>query len=368
MIYLPLPHLRPGMIVARPVIYGSSFLPLLGHGQALSEVALKRLAEFQIPGVYIESTLGEDIEIKELVDPAIKQQMLCEIKSLYKGYVSNAPLSSKSLRSMQNAVDALLSSILSSSPCMLNIIDVKDYDAYTYSHSIYVASLSTLLGIQLGLARPALFDLAMAGTLHDIGKLDIPITIVNKPGPLDEEEHLMMKTHPFKAVRRLQAGYSVPTAVLRGIESHHERFDGTGYPRGAAGEKIPLYGRILALSDVYDALTSSRIYRRAWSPNETLEYMMGNAGTHFDAELLRAFLRTVAPFPEGMMVLLSDQSVALVVKNDPETPLRPRVRFVAPQELYGQEVNLATNQEYRSITIVGEPSPTDILPQNLANC
>lgn len=365
MLYIPTSHLKPGMLLARAVTYNSSYLPLLVVGQRLSMPAIRRLEEFGVPGVYIESRFASDIDAEDFVEPELKQQMTTELKSLYKSYVSQKPLSISTLKSVYDTTESLLTALLSKNVCMMNIVEVKDYDAYTYSHSIYVATLAIMIGMQLGFTRSVLSELAMAGVLHDIGKLEIPLSIVNKPGPLNEEEFLQMKTHPAKAVRRLQSSYNVPSSVLRGIESHHERYDGTGYPRGLAGHSIPRFGRILALADVYDALTSTRVYRRAWFSNEAIEYMMGGTGMHFDHDILKAFLRTVAAYPVGSIVRLSDDSLAVVVENSPDNTLRPTVRLLLPEERKGQQINLSEDRNYLNVTVCGTINESTTLPDDI---
>ncbi len=362
MIYLPLQHLQPGMVLARSVYYHPTSLPLIVAGQQLIPEMIRKLTDLNISGVYIESKFTSDIEVKEFIEPKVKQQVTRDLKSLYSSYIRNVPLSSNTIDSMRNIAEELLNYITSKEEFLLNIIDIKDYDTYTYSHSIYVGTLSVLIGMQLNYSQNLLLHLAMAGLFHDIGKLDIPLEIINKEGPLTSEEFEEIKTHPKKAISRLEFSQKIPNIVLSAIESHHEKYNGTGYPHGLQGNNIPIYGRILALADVYDALTSARSYRRAWLPNEAVEYMMGCGGTHFDHDLLKAFLKIIAAYPVGTIVQLSNGSLAVVLQTSQENILRPKIRLLTPKSLENTDIDLATDRSFFNVTITGTVTDVDKLP------
>ncbi len=167
------------------------------------------------------------------------------------------------------------------------------------------------------------------------------------------EEYDIVKKHPLTAVEQLKKKGYVSQSVLSGIESHHEKYDGTGYPYGLKGDQIPLYGKILAIADVYDALTSTRSYRRACFPNEAIEYVMGCADVHFDYEILKAFLKNIAAYPVGTFVSLSDGNIAVVVKNLQQNALRPIIRIIYPDGTTSKNINLSYDLNYANITIVG---------------
>ncbi|WP_312644270.1 HD-GYP domain-containing protein [Hydrogenoanaerobacterium sp.] len=366
MIYIPLKHLRPGMTLARDIACGSSLFPLLVAGQKLSVSIIAKFEKNNISGAYIESSLCGDVEIEEIVAPELRQKTIVELKSFYRDYESHAPISPASLKSISSTVDNLVEHILSKSECLINIIDVQDYDTYTYNHSLYVCILSILIGIQRGFSRSILTELGMCGLLHDIGKTDIPLEIINKKSVLTPQEFELMKTHPDKAVIRLSPCHQISSSVLRGILSHHEKFNGTGYPQGLSGEKIPLYGRIVALADVYDALTSHRSYRKAWTSGDAIEYMMGCADTHFDFELLQSFLKIIAVYPLGTVVKLSNGFLAVVIQNSSQNILRPKVRVLLPEEYTGTEIDLADiGNTYLNVTISGVADDEMEIPEVL---
>jgi len=167
-------------------------------------------------------------------------------------------------------------------------LDLRDRE--TQDHTWRVTEMTLRLARALGVAEDQLAHLRRGALLHDIGKMGVPDAILLKPGPLTEEEWAVMKQHPRLAHEMLS-----PIAFLRPAldipYAHHERWDGTGYPRGLRGEEIPLAARIFAVVDVFDALTSDRPYRKAWSREEALAYIRQQAGTHFDPRVVEAFLR-----------------------------------------------------------------------------
>lgn len=353
MIYIPLQHLRAGMVLARDVGSEASCFSLLVAGQTLTAASIKKLELQEMPGAYVVSKFCDDVVAEEFITPEMKRETVSELRKVFTEYTRTSSLAAASYREVRKSAENLLMYVVSKEDCLLNIIDVKDYDNYTYTHSMYVGILSALIAIQLKLTRTQQLDLCTCGLLHDTGKLDIALDIINKPSKLTDEEFSLIKKHPDNAVERLGHNRSFSQAVLGGIRTHHERYDGSGYPMGLKGEEIPLYGRILALADVYDALTSQRAYRKAWSSSEAIEYMMGGAQTHFDYNILQAFLHTVAAYPVGTIVRLSNGDMAVVIKNYSDNILRPRVRLFSGESELGKEIDLAQDFAYLSITVDG---------------
>jgi HD-GYP domain-containing protein (c-di-GMP phosphodiesterase class II) len=166
-------------------------------------------------------------------------------------------------------------------------------DTSTEEHTRRVAALAVEIGETLGLAPTRLRSLAIGGLLHDIGKLSLPSAILRKPGPLDDDEFAHVKLHPERGRELLSELGGFDAGVQRLVLDHHERLDGTGYPRGIRGEELDLATRILAVSDVYDALVSERVYRSAWTRDQALELLRGESGTAFDARCVAALERVL---------------------------------------------------------------------------
>lgn len=364
MIYVPIRFLHSGMVLAKDAPGSSFFLPLLASGQALTDSVIRRLHANGIAGVYIESALSTE-EPDELIEPKKKKQILTDIKKIYT--TCSAPNANLSAiyKPVANLAQDLVASALTKDTILINVVDIRDYDNYTYSHSMYVALLSTLLGMELKLPKLALNDLATAGLMHDIGKIDLPIDIINKPGRLTDDEFEKIKQHPQNSRKRLDANGAFTLATMLGVESHHEKYDGSGYPHGLAGEEIPLHGRILALADVYDALTSNRPYREAWDPGDVINYMMSCANTHFDCNLLQTFVSILSAYPVGTVVLLSNGWMGVVSKNSKGYATRPVVCVASPAEERGRLVDLANDPDFLSVTIQSTLTSCDMLPEGL---
>ncbi len=221
----------------------------------------------------------------------------------------------------------------------------------------------------MGITRNRLEDLALCALMHDLGKIDIPIEIINKNGPITDPEFVIIKTHPEKGVEHLRKCYNISHEVLQGILGHHEKFDGSGYPYGIQGKSISLFARILSVADVYDALTSRRSYRKAWPPNEALEYIIAGADTQFDFDIVNIFMHMVCAYPTGTIITLCDGSHALVVKTHPENVLRPKLRLLedTPLGAKGTEIDLFEDSRYLHLTIVSIYGEDDdfVLPDSL---
>jgi HD-GYP domain-containing protein (c-di-GMP phosphodiesterase class II) len=174
------------------------------------------------------------------------------------------------------------------------LAELAEKDAYTEEHTRRVALRAAQVGDRLGLSPGRLRDLAVGGLLHDIGKLSVPDAILKKPGPLTDDEYHVVMQHVFTGESLLEELGGFSPMVIRLVRGHHERFDGSGYPRAVAGDPIPLDVAILAVCDVYDALISERVYREAWSHERALEHLRAGSGTLFDAICVEALADVLA--------------------------------------------------------------------------
>ncbi|MBC75517.1 MAG: phosphohydrolase [Halobacteriovoraceae bacterium] len=171
---------------------------------------------------------------------------------------------------------------------ILKALDAKD--KYTYGHSMRVTYFSMVLGKELGLNDQEMYDLQLSALFHDIGKIGTPDAVLNKPTRLNDEEFKIMKKHPTESYEILK-GFSVFEKVARFAKHHHERYDGRGYPDGLKGEQIPLYSRIILIADTFDAMTSTRVYRKGLSYQTAYEELNEFSGSQFDPELVVMFIR-----------------------------------------------------------------------------
>lgn len=346
MTFLSLKHLREGMVLDRDVyLYDSktSNVAILRAGGVLTRNYIDNMAQMGILGVYVQT--DDDAErcaSYSSLKAEMKEEVVSRIRTTFEMF-STTSFRNINVNSINATIDIshrLVDSLISNSEIMINVEDLRLYDDYTYNHSLGVAILSIAIGLSLALSRNDLYDLALCALLHDIGKMGIPIEIISKPSRLTAEEYLVVKKHPTLGTQFLLNHKITNKKICGGILTHHERVDGTGYPNGLEGDNIPLFGRIISVADVYDALTSLRPYREPSSAPEAIEYIMGGSGKIFDIRVVSAFLKKVSPYPVGSCVKLSNGKTAVVIKQNDYNPLRPVVQLFedvkTPLDLYYQ--------------------------------
>jgi HD-GYP domain-containing protein (c-di-GMP phosphodiesterase class II) len=202
----------------------------------------------------------------------------------------------------------------------LGLSTIHDYDDYTFTHSINVAMLSMCLGRRIGLSRTSMNRIGICGLFHDLGKLDVPIEIIKKPGKLSESEFEEIKKHTIYSVTKiikLQAPHDLKAKILLPPFEHHLKYDLSGYPKANRKKSVSLFGRIISIADVFDAITSPRVYRDiAFTPDQALNMMLDGSGTEFDPILLKMFINMLGIYPIGSLLELDTGELALVMDID----------------------------------------------------
>ncbi len=222
-------------------------------------------------------------------------------------------------------VEEISCSVMRNADALISLVRLKSADEYTYMHSVAVSALMIALAAELGFDEEQKREAGLSGLLHDIGKMAIPERILNKPGPLTDEEMVVIREHPEAGGRILQKGLPpVSSGVLDVCLHHHEKMDGTGYPGRLQGEQITLQARMGAVCDVYDAVTSNRVYRKPWGAAEAMQRMASWKG-HFDESVFHSFVRAVGIYPTGSLVLLASGLLGVVLEQHETHLLRPRV-------------------------------------------
>ena len=357
--FVPVQSLMAGMTVGKS-LYDMNHQLLLNKGSIIHSNYIERIQKLGYQGIYIDDELSRDIEVKDVIRDELRMKAIQSVKDAFIHSDMETPKGQAMMRQKIAVTKMLITNIveeiLENKDTMMNLIDLKFFDDYTFFHSVNVAVLSILVGVELGLSREQLYNLGLAAILHDIGKIFIDKEILNKPAKLTDEEYEIMKKHPDYGYNYLKETYEIPAAAYVAVLQHHEQYNGEGYPAGKAKEDISLLGRIICVADVYDALTSNRPYRDQLMPSEAMEYIMANGGIMFDVKLTKIFARKVAPFPVGTYVRLSNGLFGIVKENFEEACMRPTVKIIIDEAGNKVEpfiVELSTDRSLRNVTIAG---------------
>lgn len=315
---------------AEPV-YDSGGRLLIKGGAALPRRVLDLLRNNGIFSLYVNDAYS----VNTLVPPIptdLRIEMVREMMNLFEivrlRFEAGKEVEESTLRPLWKVMDLaehVQYEVLQRPHQYIGYMDVKTRDGYTVSHSLNVAVLSLLLGLDMSLNKVQQQDLFLGSLFHDIGMNYVNEKIIMKNGKLNMEEFMKIKEHPIIG-HELFKGFSFATAHMRNIIlTHHEKLDGSGYPNGLKADKIQRMAQMVAVVDGFDAMTSDRAYSRAVSPFEAMRHLSAGAGTQLDAELLELFFKKVQPYPEGALVRLSNGMSCIVVVVDGSDPLRPTV-------------------------------------------
>ena len=222
-------------------------------------------------------------------------------------------------------VDDVTASVARNPHALIHLARLKTAEDYTHMHSLAVCALMVGLARRMEMDDHSVRKAGMAGLMHDLGKTAIPASVLNKPGPLDDAEWALMRTHPRHGARLLEQ-LGLDNEVVDACLHHHEKIDGSGYPDGLHQGDIGLLARMTAICDVYDAITSDRPYKKGWHPSEALRRMAEWSPRHFDKRLFEHFVQTVGIYPLGSLVRLHSQRLAVVLDASPVSLLAPRVK------------------------------------------
>ncbi len=232
------------------------------------------------------------------------------------------------IKQSKTIVDKCIKSIFANPNAMFWLSRIKKQDAYTAEHCLRVCVLAIAFGHFLDLPKSQIATLGLCGMLHDVGKMKIPNEIINKPGPLNETEYKLMKEHTRLGYLYLKEQGGVDELVCRAAVEHHERVDGNGYPHNLPEDKIHFLSKIISIIDCYDAVTSTRSYRAAFTPHQALNIIYKERAIHFDQELVKQFIRMIGVYPPGSLVEMTNGETAIVLSANPDHKLQPKVELI----------------------------------------
>jgi len=322
--FVPIRELQPGSVVARAIV-GLNSAPLARDGVALSEELIGRLEAMGFPGAYVDDPQALLPDKPELMVDATRAAVMNRVWHTFRELEQG---SAREYGELASRLSAIIEDALSVPHVLDNLTDLRSHDVYTFGHSVNVAALSLLIGHDLGLSPEQLHTLALGALLHDIGKIAVPVEILRRPGPLSDEQWRRIVDHPRVGYDILRLYYGFSLAICHIAYQHHERLDGSGYPRGLRGDAIQRYARIVAVVDLFDAMRTERVYRPSIPVHQVREEIRRGRGTAFAPDVVDSLLRRVAPYPVGTAVRLSTGEVGVVTEVPLDSRDRPVVRVL----------------------------------------
>ncbi len=304
--------------------------------QLANRLALSDVTEFDFSAPSDEGIIGDDTELdsKERA-----RQTYVRSLDVTRDVMTSARLGrSPGLKRVKRAVQGIVDAIMTDSASLMGLTTLREFDEYTFVHSVNVCILSVALGRRLGLSKPQLLDLGLAALLHDIGKSRLPIELLNKRGQLDDAERAVLQTHSWQGVLALFAmptGAGRPWRSITAAYEHHMRIDLSGYPKPTRPRRLSMFSKIIAVADGFDAATTTRVYQQSpWTPADVLRGMRDNPRLGLDQVVVKAFINLTGIYPVGTVVTLDTLELALVQCANPEpTALsRPIVRLLSDSQ------------------------------------
>ena len=334
--------LVPGLVLAENIIHDKTGAVLIPAKTMIDNHYLKHLKTFSTSGEcvvydpkYINQNLLDTIEdcakikiknIPQSINKQSKTIYLETFETMSKFIKKDKSMDDAAVKEIMGAAANISDEIIRDPYVLPQIAVLKAIDNYTFSHSLNVAIYATTLARFLDYKTGVLKEICLAGLMHDIGKLDIPKQIVDKPGLLTQEEFAIMKKHAWYSAERLKNIRSISGNIIAAVSQHHEKVNGTGYNLGLRDTQIHDWASILAIADVYDALTTVRAYRMALLPHEGAEIVMASAIGHLDFDKVKVFVGEMPFYPVGTRVALSTGKTGCVISRLSKSPLRPVIQ------------------------------------------
>ena len=323
-------NVQEGSVLARPVINSAGRI-LLQSGVRVTDTYIKRLITMGYDVLFIQDDRLEDVEFHMSITGQTREVAYKAIQHV-SSYIESGLKGSLDVENVRSSVQQMINDLLFSTDIVGNLSEIQGYDDYTFHHSVNTTIIALILGIASGYSEPKLIEMGMGVLMHDIGKIMIPEEILNKKILLTEEEFGEIKKHTTNGFEILRKNNDFSLLSAHVAFQHQEKWDGTGYPRGLKGKNIHEYSRLATVADVYDALTSRRVYRKAVDPNEAYEYIVSQADSHFEPRIVEIFKKHISVYPSGSGIVLSNGQRGNIVKQNSAFPNRPYVRVFYENE------------------------------------
>lgn len=322
---ITLSEVVPSMVLARSILNSKGQI-LLVSGIALTEEYLRKLKFLKIDTIFINDAHYEDIIIPEYISLETQQRSLAILSATMDKVHKEGTFVVDDISTI--ATD-IVEELVIQSDVAIHLTGIATHDDYTLAHSLNCAIYTALLARFCGFSIPQIKAITCGALLHDMGKTLIDKAILNKPGCLQASEFAIMKEHSALGFKLLtKKRLEISSLIAHMAWQHHEKFDGSGYPRGLQGEEILSYARLLAITDVYEAITGHRPYRKAMKPADAYNIIRAGLGTAFDETYGRIFLSKIAFYTPGTRVVLNSGEEAIVVSISIDFPQRPIVRLI----------------------------------------
>lgn len=308
---IPIENAKPGMKLARAIYRDKDSKVLLRPYVVLKPSYIQKIKDLKYHYVYIMEPGDEEQDICNL-DP-IREETLFQARGLVRKYFHLIKQNKNiEISNIKSVIGEIVDQIIRNPNVVYNMVDIRSYDDYTYAHSVNVCIIAIMIGVALNLNRKQLETLGIGALMHDIGKILIDHKILNKPTKLEPQESELIRKHAKDGYELLRKKANIDFLASHTVFQHHEREDGSGYPRGLSGKRIHIFAKIVAVADAYDAMTSNRVYQKELTSFQAIEVIKREANCKFNSSVVNAFLKVVAPFHLGSTIVFKNGSKGIV--------------------------------------------------------
>ncbi|MDC0760145.1 MULTISPECIES: HD-GYP domain-containing protein [Brevibacillus] len=356
---LHITSVKPGDVIAKSVFQENGNV-LLGIGVQLTPRYIERLVQLGIDTLYIQDKHTEDIMPEDVIRDETRKEAVDAVYKTMTTLMDQPQIKRRTSvpdfgSSFQKVFREIFQDLSSRKDILVNLSSLHVLDGYLFHHAVNVAVLSGVVGMAKGYNQQQMMELGIGALLFDIGMTQVPKELWTMRTELSAEERQRVQYHTEEGFNILRNQHNISVVSAHCALQHHERYNGTGYPRQLCEKNIHEYARIVAIADVYDALVSPRPFRKSYSPSDATEYLFATGNTYFDLDLLKLFLQHVAIYPIASTVMLSTGHTGVVSKVNPLAVNRPTIRILTNED--GSEVASTYevdlyDKEWMSVTIV----------------